>query len=139
MAKVSMTTKVNVPASQLWDLIGGFNALPAWHPAIEKSEVEEDDSGSIRTLTLAGGGKIVERLESQDDSGHSYSYAILESPLPLTNYHATIRVNEDEGGGCTVEWSSEFNPVGAPENDAMKAVEGIYQAGFDNLRKMFGG
>ncbi len=77
MAKVSMTTKVDVPASQLWDLIGGFNALPAWHPAIEKSEVEEDDSGSIRTLTLAGGGKIVERLESQDDRGHSYSYAIL--------------------------------------------------------------
>ena len=139
MTKVSMSVNLPASADKVWDLIGGFNALPDWHPAIEKSEVEEDDSGSIRTLTLAGGGKIVERLESQDDSGHSYSYAILESPLPLVNCHATIRVNEDEGGGCTVEWSSEFNPAGASENDAMKAVEGIYQAGFDNLKKMFGG
>ncbi len=29
--------------------------------------------------------------------------------------------------------------MGASPEDAMKTVQGVYQAGFDNLRKMFGG
>ena len=28
--------------------------------------------------------------------------------------------------------------AGVPENDAMKAIQDVYQAGLDNLQKMFG-
>ena len=35
--------------------------------------------------------------------------------------------------------SSEFVAKGAPENDAVAAISGIYEAGFENLKKMFGG
>ncbi len=141
MSKVSTSMKLGVSAKQVWDLIGRFNALPDWHPAVEKSTIEgeEGTTGSIRRLGLAGGGEIVERLEQIDDSGRSYSYSIVSSPLPLANYNATIRVSEDADGNATVEWSGEFDPAGASETDAMKVVEGIYQAGFDNLKKMFGG
>ena len=59
--------------------------------------------------------------------------------MPINNYTSTLRVLEDEDGKATVEWSSEFDSAGAPESDAMKIVEGIYSAGFDNLKKMFGG
>ena len=138
MAKVNMTTQVYVSPDQLWELIGGFNALPNWHPAVEKSEL--DSEGSVRTLSLAGGGQIVERLESRDHDERVYSYSIMNSPLPVANYTATIRVREDEGGkNSVVEWSSEFNPAGAPESDAIQAIQGVYEAGFANLRKMFGG
>lgn len=44
----------------------------------------------------------------------------------------------DDDDGCSVEWSSEFEAAGVPENDAMKAIQDVYQAGFDNLKKMFG-
>jgi|KNS12BottometaT_FD_k123_112675_2 hypothetical protein len=74
-----------------------------------------------------------------DDDGRSYTYSIISSPLPINNYTSTLRVLEDEDGKATVEWSSEFDSAGAPESDAMKIVEGIYSAGFDNLKKMFGG
>ncbi len=37
-----------------------------------------------------------------------------------------------------MEWSSEFEPSGASEGDAVKVIEGIFQAGLDNLNKMFG-
>ena len=37
MTKVSMSTKLNASADQVWSLIGGFNALPDWLPPIEKS------------------------------------------------------------------------------------------------------
>ncbi len=142
MVKVSMSMKLAAPARQVWDLIGGFNALADWHPAIEKSEIEsgEGRKGSLRRLGLAGGGSIVERLEEVDENERVYSYSILESPLPVAEYTGNLRVREDEkGGACTVEWSSEFQPSGSTEADAVKAIEGIYQAGFDNLKKMFGG
>jgi len=136
MTKVSMSTNLNVSADQVWKLIGGFNALPDWHPAVEKSELTEE--GQTRTLSLAGGGTIVEKLEKVDDDARTYSYSIVDSPLPVANYTATIKVS-GEGDNSTIEWSSEFDPAGAPEQDAMKAIEGIFQAGFDNLKKMFSG
>jgi hypothetical protein len=139
MAKVSMAMELGVPADKVWELIGGFNALPNWHPAVERSEVKGEGKGSVRTLHLAGGGTIEERLEQLDDSERLYRYSIVSGPLPVANYSATLRVRDEGGGKCTVEWGSDFEPAGAPEGDAVEAIRGVYQAGFDNLKKMFGG
>ena len=137
MAKVSMTTNLNASADQVWKLIGGFNALPDWHPSVEKSDLTE--AGQTRTLALAGGGKFVEKLEKVDDGERTYTYSIVDSPLPVANYTATIKVS-GEGDNSTIEWSSDFEPVGgASAEEAMKAVQDIYKTGFDNLQKMFGG
>ncbi len=137
MAKIKMKTDLNVAADEVWKLIGGFNSLPDWHPAIEKSELQEE--GSMRRLSLAGGGTVVEKLERLDDSERVYTYSIIDSPLPVSNYTATICVKEDSEGKTTVEWSSEFEAKGAAENEAIDVIAGIYQAGFDNLKKMFSG
>ncbi len=140
MAKVSMSMDLGVSADKVWELIGGFNALPDWHPAVEKSEIEGEGKGSVRTLHLVGGGTITERLEQLDDEGKVYNYSILSSPLPVANYNSTIRLHESEDGkGCTVEWESDFQAAGAPEGDAVEAIRGVYAAGLENLRKMFGG
>ena len=136
MPKVNMNTNLAVSAERLWEMIGGFNALADWHPAIEKSELEQD--GTIRRLSLMGGGSIVEQLEKMDDDGRVYRYSILESPLPVANYTAEIKVRDNEDGTSTVEWSSEFNTKDASEVDATKAIQDIYEAGFENLKKMFG-
>lgn len=140
MTRVSTTTELKVPADEVWKLIGGFNALPDWHPAVEKSQVEGEGEGSVRRLSLAGGGTIVERLERIDDDERLYSYSIVDSPLPVANYVSTIRVRDKGDGTATVvEWSSEFTASGASEKDASKVIQGIYDAGFENLKKMFGG
>ncbi len=139
MAKVSMSVDLGVPANKVWDMIGGFHGIHDWHPAIERTDIEGEGKGSLRTLHLVGGGEIVERLEQLDDEGKKYSYSIVSSPLPVANYNATISLEEAEDGTCKMQWESDFQPKDAPENDAVKAIQGIYQAGFDNLRKMFGG
>ena len=136
MAKVNMQTDLKVEAQKVWELIGGFNTLPDWHPAVEKSELNEE--GSMRKLSLAGGGEIIEKLEKIDDNERVYTYSIVNSPLPVANYTATIRVKDNGEGNSSVEWSSEFNADGAPENDAVQVIQGIYQAGFDHLQKIFG-
>lgn len=138
MTKVNMSTKLPVPARTVWDTIGGFNNVAQWHPAVAKSEESKDKDATVRTLSLRGGGGIVERLDAKDDKSRTYSYTILESPFPVASYKAVLHVEEGKDGGCTVEWSSEFQPSGAPESEVLKVVRGIYDAGFQNLQKMFG-
>ncbi|MGE0484250.1 MAG: SRPBCC family protein [Gammaproteobacteria bacterium] len=137
MAKVSMQSPVNMDADELWKLIGQFNAIPEWHPAVSSSKLE--DGGRIRRLSLLGGGEIVERLEQIEAGDRLYRYSIISGPLPVANYTATLRVKDDGKGRAVVEWSSEFDPQGATETDATAAIQEVYKAGFDSLRKMFGG
>jgi len=138
MAKVSSSTELPVPAATVWAVIGNFNALPDWHPAVAKSELKKEGGGTLRKLSLVGGGTIEEKLEQIDDKERLYTYTIVSGPLPVNNYTATLRV-KDGGKGCIVEWSSEFEAKGAPEGDAVAAISGIYEAGFENLKRMFGG
>ena len=137
MTAVKVSQELPVPAQAVWSVIGGFNGLPDWHPAVEKSETKTEEGARIRTLSLAGGGQIVERLESSDENERTYTYSILSGPLPVADYTATIKVR-DAGIGCSIEWSSEFTPSGAPEGEAVAAIRGVYEAGFENLKKMFG-
>ena len=73
MTTVSMSTKVGVSAAQLWDIIGGFHSISDWHPAIEKCVIEDQGKVTLRRLSLAGGGEIVERLENPTMTGGARS------------------------------------------------------------------
>ena len=66
-----------------------------------------------------------------------FEATIVEGPLPLENYLATIEVRED-GSACTVDWSSSFEPKGVDEEQARAMVEGIYRGGVKGLRKALG-
>jgi len=136
MTEVTVSGSYPVSPEQLWELIGGFNALPNWHPAVERSELEE--GGSVRRLSLLGGGEIVERLEKMSDDEFAYTYSIVDSPLPVSEYSATLRLENDGTGGCRVTWSGSFVPRGMPETDSRKVIEDIFRAGLDNLGRMFG-
>lgn len=133
--EVKQSVRLPAPVTEVWKRIGGFNALPDWHPMVEKSELAK--GGQERKLTLPGGATIVEKLESKDDKSYRYSYSITDSPLPVADYHSTIEVHE-EGNQSVVEWMGRFEPKGTSAEDAQKAIQDMYQAGFDNLRKMFG-
>jgi hypothetical protein len=139
MTKVNLTTELPVSAETVWATIGNFNALAKWHPAVEKSEESKQGGATVRKLSLRGGGTIVEQLERRDDRERSYSYSIVEGPLPVSGYKSELKVRQGkDASSCVVEWSSEFEPTGAPENEAVKAVRGIYEAGFKSLHKMYG-
>ena len=139
MASVAMTQKLSASADAVWGRIGDFGTLHAWHPAIEKTEMDGSGVGATRNLFLAGGGNVIERLESEDAAGRGYSYVFVESPIPVDNYQATIKVVDNGDGSCTVDWSSSFDPDGVPEAEAVGIISGIYQAGFDALKSEFGG
>ncbi len=85
-------TSIEIPASpaQVWQLIGGFDALPDWLPYIPSSKVTE--GGRVRHLANPDGDAIVERLEAFNEKERYYTYSIMQAPFPVTNYLSTIRV-----------------------------------------------
>lgn len=141
MAKVDEMQALVASADEVWRLIGGYDALSDWHPAVERSVLE--DRGRMRRLSLRGGGLLLERLQSFSERERHYAYTIEEGPLPVTGYRSTLSVRDraSSGGpsrGCEVCWSGEFTPSGASEADAVGVIRGIYRAGLDTLAKRFG-
>ncbi len=143
MIKLFRSTSINGASDKVWSLIRGFNGLPKWHPGIVRSELEpghaEQEVGAIRVLTLGDGGTVVERLLAVSDLEHSYTYAIISAPFPVSNYVATLRVLPITDGQRTyVEWTAEFDTPADKEEEMRQLVgDDVFQAGFDALKKHF--
>ena len=109
----------------LWKKVGDFCGIGSWHPAAEKCVLSAD--GKQRTISLKGGGTIVEVLEDWDNAHRSYRYTVV-SGLPVTNYHSTISVTGDTAGSI-LKWMGTYDAKGAADADAKKAIDGIYDTG----------
>ncbi|WP_144147168.1 SRPBCC family protein [Paraburkholderia sp. BCC1884] len=131
MAEASTGIDVSLPADEVWQLIGGFGSLPDWLPYIPKSELSE--GGRVRHLANPDGDAIVERLIAFDNAARSYSYAILQAPFPVTDYVSTLKVVDNGGSACRVEWSGRFTPKGVSDQEAVKLFQGIYEDGLKAL------
>jgi len=131
--ETSATANSTLSADALWKKIGtDFCGIANWHPAIEKCELSSDHK--TRTLSLKGGGTIVEKLEKLDFKNRSYTYTIVSGPLPVDNYHSTISV-APSGKGSVVTWKGKYDAKGASDADAQKAIQGVYDGGLASLTK----
>ena len=132
MAQVHKTREFDRPADELWALIGDFHGIHKWIPGVEPSE--SIDGGARRKLPMPGGGAIVERLVEEGE--RSYTYAIEEGPIPVTNYRSTISVKDAGDDKSVVDWHGTFEPAeGATEEASVQIVEMIYEGGLAGLEK----
>ena len=144
MARVYTSTILSAPAAKVWDRVRDFNGLPKWHPRIRDSRIEDalpsDKVGCIRNFNLQNGDNIREQLLGLSDYDMFTTYAILESPMPLTDYVATLRLTPvTDGDRCFVEWSAEFSCDPSDESDLVGGIgTNVFQGGFDALKRHFG-
>lgn len=129
---VEVVTLKAKPAA-VWALVGDFNGLYRWHPAITTSAL----NNKVRVLTLNDGAEITEILLEQDDTHRSYSYAITKSPLPVTNYEAKISVTPNGENGSVVTWAASFNASGVSDIEAEEFMRGVFKAGLENLEIVY--
>ncbi len=139
MAQVNMKTAIEASADTIWQIVRDYGGNGRYVAAISGIVVEGQGVGAIRTITLQDGAELVERLDIFDDDARTLTYSIVKSPLPLADYVATMTVRELAPSRCELQWSSTFEPDGAPEAEAKAIVEGIYGMGFEGLKKLHGG
>jgi hypothetical protein len=84
MASTSAAIEVPVSASQVWQLIGGFNSLPDWLPFVRHSELSEGGRAIARNvkdnLTISGRrGRCLKILPAKQLSEIAIVHACLEA------------------------------------------------------------
>lgn len=144
MTQVYTSSILPVSATRVWEVIRDFNALPKWHPNIAESRIEggapSDQVGCVRAFRLTDGGFIRERLLALSDFDLCCVYSILESPMGVEDYVATLKLTPVTDGDRTfAEWSAEF--ACAADREAMlveQIGQGVFQVGFDALKDRFG-
>ncbi len=145
MVQVYASSVIGASADTVWSRIRDFNALPHWHPAIADSRIENgqasDRVGCIRHFHLREGGAMLrEKLLALSDYDYSCSYEILESPLGVEHYIATLKLTPvTDGNRCFAEWSAEFECAPGRESELTHTIgQGVFQAGFDALKRALG-
>lgn len=145
MVEVYKSTVIDAPADRVWSIIRDFNGLPTWHPAIAESRIEQshpaDKVGCVRNFSLHDGGRIREQLLALSDFDFTCVYSILESPMGVENYVATLRVIPiTDGNRSFLEWSAEFDCPEPRESELIDLVgNGVFQRGFNALKERLGG
>lgn len=139
MAKISVSEDYSAKADEVWQKLADFGGLAGWMPGVERCEVEGEGVGAVRTIAM-GPVEIVERLEAFDADGRSLSYSLLEGPMPLANFLATIQVRETGPSGCHVDWSARFDlPEGVGEEQVAPGIEAGYGGGLKALKQVVDG
>ncbi|MBB3103215.1 SRPBCC family protein [Azomonas macrocytogenes] len=132
--EVSVSTSIARPAAEVWALLGGFDLLPRWIESITSSRL--DDGGRLRHLVMADGSAIVERLLEFSENERHYSYALVESALPVADYVARVAVRDTGTGQALATWSSRFRNTGSDEAGIIADLEGFYRAGLEQLKAL---
>jgi hypothetical protein len=143
MIRIYTSSVIDAPAATVWGVIRDFNALPVWHPLIAESRIEgglaADKVSCVRNFRLLDGGALREQLLTLSDREYQCTYSILDSPMPLTNYIATLKLTPITDGDRTfAEWSAEFDCDPAKERELAQDIgQGVFQVGFDALKQRF--
>jgi hypothetical protein len=136
LSLVVESVRLPVAPDKVWNVVKDFNGWQAWHPAIAGTRITAGHGnavGMVRELTTREGERFTEELLAYDAASRSYLYSIVDSPLPVVGYAATLQVRGDSGGS-TVVWSSKFTlGAGASEAAVKRTIAGIYRAGLDRL------
>ena len=139
MQQVYVSSLIDAPLEKVWEVLRDFNSLPQWHPLVAESQIEDglpaDAIGCIRNFQLTGNGETIrEKLLALSDTEYSCTYSILESPLPVSEYVATVRLRRVTVSGQTFgEWHSKFNTPAGEEEAARAIVKSIYEDGLASL------
>ena len=141
MARVYVSSVMDAPVARVWEKVRDFNSLPRWVPAVRESRIENgepsDRVGCIRDFRLQNGDRLREQLLGLSDYEYFCTYSILESPMPLTNYVATLRLTPITDGDRTfAEWSAEFDCTPEAADELVNGIgENVFLAGFTALTR----
>ncbi len=145
MVKIVRSTILNTPVEQVWEVLRDFNGHDHWHPAVATSQIERGESadqvGCIRRFKLGDGSELREQLLTLSDLEQTYSYCLLDTPIPLHNYISHVRLLPVTDGNETFwHWEGRFDTPAGRENELGTMVgTDIYEAGFEALRAYLGG
>ena len=141
MPHIVKSTIIDAPTRAVWQVLRDFNGFDRWLPAVATSAMERaqaaDKIGCVRRVKLKDGSELREQLLALSDLEQTFSYCLLDTPIPMFNYVAHVRLLPVTDGDRTFwHWESRFTTRPADtERLTQMVAEQIYQTGFESIRR----
>lgn len=129
MATVRREVRVARPPGEVWALVGDPRRLHEWFPGVVDTVVDGDD----RTITLASGIPMPEKIVTVDDVARRFQYRVT-SPL-FRSHLGTIDVLDVGDGTSMVVYGTDAEPavlalvVGGAAGAGLRNVKRILEEG----------
>jgi len=142
MADYKVVERIEAPISKVWSIVSEFGNIAYVGDAVKSCSLTGEGLGSVRTIEMAGGGIVEERLDAYNGEGCRFAYSIVNDdvcPLPFEEYSARFSLRPLGPGATELEWQGNFRPKGdASEKDAVAVVSAIYAGGVSGIKSALG-
>ena len=140
MTKAYYSTIFEQSADAVWSVIRDFNNYPVWVDGAGESVIEDgkagDAVGAVRNVIYKGARRR-QRLLALSDVERSQTYAFEgETPLPVTDFEATIRVTPVvDGDRAFVEWFATFDAAESRREELRAFLSAAFARWLGSLRR----
>lgn len=147
---VEVKRVIDVPADKAWALLADWGGAKKIFTICASCESEGEGLGASRVIRVlsdkideidAGnshdleGQAIRETCTRFEPDNYVLSYAVEEpSPLPVTNYVATVQIVAVDEKSCEITWSSQSDPK-TNEAEARGLFEASYLDGIKGIER----
>ncbi|MDB4309128.1 SRPBCC family protein [Porticoccaceae bacterium] len=141
MIKTQVSQVIDAPLERVWQTIRPFDSLSQWHPFVAACHMENQQAnntiGGIRAIGLKEGGVVRETLLGLSDTEHRIVYDIIESPMPVENYIASIQLYPvTETNQTFVFWDVVFDTPDDQQQAMIATLQDIFCSGLSQLNEL---
>lgn len=136
MGTVRHEIRIDASTDEVWAVVGRADLLHLWFPGIEDCSVETVDGVTSRTITMATGIQMPERITACDALIRRFQYRIT---APLFTFHQgtidVIDVADERGPASLVVYSTDAEPsvmalvIGGGTLGALRELQRQFAAG----------
>lgn len=133
MLRALASEEVPLSADAVWKVIGDFEGIRKWAPAVLSERIEESADGKVRVLAMPPDGREVRELLRAQET-YSYTYRFIGETANARNYFGTVRVVPLDSGHSRIELLSEFEAAVGVDDEV--AVANMTKGVRGNLKAM---
>ncbi len=100
--------RISRPADDVWAIVGEPGEIHRWFPGIVSCSVDRDDEGPLRTVELASGLQLVERIVTVDPILRRFQYRI--TGAAFREHLGTVDVLDLGDDTCLVVYGTDAQP-----------------------------
>ncbi|MGB5172120.1 MAG: SRPBCC family protein [Eudoraea sp.] len=139
--KVKVTNDIEMTANmdEVWTAISNLGNLETLVPEIiGKTKMIGNGKGSVITLTLKSNGlQVVEKVTKLDNKKHVIVYEMLETPMPISDYKATIKINRLKTDSYKVRFDAVFKVQDKDRETMENTIDNFQKTLLSNIKKKY--
>lgn len=104
--KVQRTLQLSSSSTEVWNVVGDFCDIDDWHPNLQSCTLKVIEGRLHRSVVTADGAIYLEKRIA-NESGLSYTYTVMDWPLPIEKFTGTFSIEPLDGS--LISWSVRFS------------------------------